>query len=364
MLKIAIVVGTRPNFVKITRFKTLAEKSGVQVILIHTGQHYDRSMAGVFFDQFGARPDFFLEISPAASGVRLGEMISKLSATFDTIRPDYVVAVGDVDSTLACALASNKQGCRLIHLESGLRSFDPTMPEEVNRIIVDGLADLLLVTEESGVANLRREGRSDDQIFLVGNTMIDTLVHFEAEIGQSPVVSNLQLTNAPFILTTFHRPALVDVEKGVSFLSQLLVRLSENYQVVLPLHPRTSAAMKRFEQFKKLERHPSLILTEPLGYFEFQKLIKQADLVITDSGGIQEETTFRQRPCLTLRPNTERPITITQGTNTLIKEDVTSIMHLIEEIQGNRYKKGAIPPLWDGHATERCLEVILNDYRK
>lgn len=363
-LKVAIIVGTRPNFIKITRFKALGEKLGIEVVLIHTGQHFDHNMAGVFFEQFGVEPDLFLDVERSEPGSRLGEALLKLSEVFQKLQPDYVIAVGDVDSTLACSLAANKQACRLVHLESGLRSFDRSMPEEINREITDKLADILLVTEESGMRHLLAEGKSDDQIHFVGNTMIDTMVHFEKEIDQSPIVDDLKLEEGQYILATFHRPALVDTEEGVLFLTDLVESLTKRHPLVLPLHPRTKKAMERFGSFDRFMDIKSLVITEPMGYFEFQSLIKRAAYIVTDSGGIQEETTFRQLPCLTVRPNTERPVTITSGTNTLVTTNVDEILALADSIDAGGYKTGVVPPLWDGHATERCLQVLVEDFKK
>jgi UDP-N-acetylglucosamine 2-epimerase (non-hydrolysing) len=267
---------------------------------------------------------------------------------------------GDVNSTLAGAVAANKMNIPLIHLESGLRSFDKKMPEEHNRIVADNLSDICLVTEPSGIENLQKEGLQAS-IFHVGNTMIDTLVKFEPQIEASNIMQVLGLTPKSYILCTFHRPSNVDDEQQLIKLVSLLETLAQFQTVVIPLHPRTLKMMGNWSLDSRLKQNSNIKITEPLGYFEFQKLIKESTVVITDSGGIQEETTFRQIPCLTLRENTERPVTITEGTNTLMKFDETEILNYVDSIIKGTYKKGTIPQFWDGHTTERIFE-FLNRY--
>jgi len=356
--QLAIVVGTRPNFVKVTRFKPLSEAYGIAVTLIHTGQHHDHDMAGVFLDQFGLVPDHFLGIAPSNAAARLGDTISALGALWTESRPDMVMAVGDVDAALACALAADKLGIPLVHLESGLRSFDLGMPEERNRIITDRLASLLLITEASGMVHLANEGIGQERMRFVGNTMIDTLVAFEPRVNESSIADVLGIRSVPFGLATFHRPALVDEADGLLFLRDLLAAITSHGRVVLPLHPRTRERLQTAGLLGGLESDPAIVVTPPLGYFDFQHLIKHSKWVVTDSGGIQEETTFRGVPCLTMRPNTERPVTLTDGTNTLVDRDLDQIDTLLKHINDGVYKTGAIPELWDGHATERCLEAI------
>ncbi len=358
MKKIYILIGTRPNFIKVTRFKELSAQYNCEVKIIHTGQHFDANMADVFFEQFGLQPDYFLNVGGFSPNAQVAQIMLKLEELFIVIgKPDYFMVPGDVNSTLAGAIAANKMNIPLIHLESGLRSFDKKMPEEHNRIVADNLSDICLVTEPSGIANLQKEGLQA-AIFLVGNTMIDTLVKFEPKIEDSTILEVLGLTSKSYILCTFHRPSNVDDEQQLVKLVSLLETLARIQPVVVPLHPRTLKMIANWKLHSQLKQNPNIKITEPLGYFEFQKLIKESTVVITDSGGIQEETTFRQIPCLTLRENTERPVTITEGTNTLVKFEESEIVAYIESIMNGTYKKGAIPQFWDGHTTERILEVL------
>lgn len=356
--KIYILVGTRPNFIKVTRFKALAELHNMEVKLIHTGQHFDRNMADVFFSQFNLVPDYFLNIGGLTAVQQIGEIILRLEKLIDEIgKPDYFIVPGDVNSTLAGAIFANKTGIKLVHLESGLRSNDRLMPEEHNRILTDNLADICFVTEQSGIDNLTNEN-STAQVHLVGNTMIDTLVHFETQINESPILEELKLSPKEFILATFHRPSNVDGKIQLTKLVELMEWLTTFKKVVLPIHPRTKSKLVEFGLFDRLHRSDKIVLTEPLGYFSFQRLIKDSFAVITDSGGIQEETTYRQVPCLTLRENTERPITLTKGTNTLVTFDLKQIGELMDQILNGTYKVGVIPELWDGNTTERILRIL------
>ncbi len=359
---IYIVVGTRPNFIKVTQFKSQAEKiGGVEIKIIHTGQHYDAKMADVFFQQFRLEPDYYLNIKPASPNTQMAEIMIRLEQLIlEKGKPDLLIVVGDVNSTLAAAITANKMGLPLAHLESGLRSLDRTMPEEINRLLTDEISDFYFVTEESGIENLLKEGKPENKIHFVGNTMIDTLVAFERDIDSSDIIDQLSLKSCDYVLMTMHRPATVDDKKGLSKLLEILKEISAYYKVVFPIHPRTANRMKEFgldEAFNSLE---NLVFTEPLDYFNFQKLIKESGIVITDSGGIQEETTFLKKPCLTLRPNTERPVTCKIGTNTLLDLDTDQIIKYVKQVKTGEYKKGEVPKFWDGKATERILLKILN----
>jgi UDP-N-acetylglucosamine 2-epimerase (non-hydrolysing) len=360
-MKLLIIIGTRPNFIKVTQFKKVAASmNDMHVEIVHTGQHYDQKMSGVFFDQFNLQPDYMLSLRGDTPVEQFGNMITDLGALMGEVNPDAVIVPGDVNSTLAGALAANRREIPLYHLESGLRSFDRNMPEEINRILVDQITDLFFVTEASGMKHLKAEGldvKNDKECaHLVGNTMIDTLVAYDDEIAASPILSELGLINEAFILITMHRPSNVDVREGIFFISQLLQAVAANNKVVFPIHPRTRKQCESFDFWKLLSDNDQIIMTDPLDYFAFQKLIAHAEAVITDSGGIQEETTFRQVPCITLRPNTERPITVEVGTNHLITEwDVEQVLLALKNP-----KKGSIPPMWDGRATERIMELIVN----
>lgn len=358
MKRILIVVGTRPNFIKVTQFRKVAKDfPELNIKIAHTGQHFDKNMAEVFFEQFKLRPDYFLEIDPKSPLSQMAEIMINLEHLIDnTFQPDLIITPGDVNSTLAVAMVANKKGIKLAHLESGLRSGDRNMPEEINRILTDEISDYYFVTEKSGEENLEKEDKQG-QIFMVGNTMIDTLVAFEKEIAQSNIIRDLGVST-DFALMTIHRPSNVDNRLGLENLIELLQRLAESMQIVFPIHPRTRKNIEKFDLSKEFEQVPNVILTEALGYFEFQHLVKNCLVVITDSGGIQEETTFRQVPCLTLRDSTERPITTEVGSNTLTTFDVDAIMKMIQKIKEGSYKKGKIPPMWDGEATRRILEVV------
>lgn len=361
MKKLLIVVGTRPNFIKVTQFKKIADKhfpEKFEIKIVHTGQHYDDKMADVFFRQFELVPDYFLDIPPLSPNNQMAEVMIRLEPIIDEYSPDAIVVTGDVNSTFASSLTANKMNIPLAHVESGLRSCDRSMPEEINRILTDEISDYLFITEQSGIDNLKKEGKKEDQLFFVGNTMIDTMVAFEDKIEQSPILEKLDLESGAFVLMTMHRPATVDHKKELTKLVRLIEDVTDLYKIVFPIHPRTVNKLKDFDLYERVENNQRLLLTEPMDYFSFQKLIAECKFVLTDSGGIQEESTFRQVPCLTLRPNTERPSTIQIGTNTLVPFDLEEIKKLICSIEKGQYKKGQIPPKWDGKATHRILETL------
>lgn len=359
-MNVLIVIGTRPNFIKVTQFKKLASNySSIDLKIVHTGQHYDDKMADVFFKQFNLIPDYFLNISQGSPNSQIAEIMQKLEQLIlNDYKPDLLIVVGDVNSTLAATITANKMGIKLAHIESGLRSFDETMPEEHNRIITDKLSNLFFITEQSGYDNLIKEGVNADKLVFVGNTMIDTMVAFEKDIDSSNVLNQYELTKYDFVLMTMHRPATVDNYEELHKLYTLIEDLTIKYKVFFPIHPRT---LKRIEEFglkDKFLTNPKIILAEPLDYFGFQKLVKECKFIITDSGGIQEESTFLGKPCLTLRPNTERPVTVTEGTNTLVPFEVDIIKNFVSQIESGIYKKGKVPKLWDGKSTERILNYL------
>lgn len=359
--KVLIVIGTRPNFIKVTRFKEVAKKyAELELKIVHTGQHYDDKMADVFFKQFKLTPDYFLNVSPGSPNSQIAEIMIKLEGLIKTeFTPDLVVAVGDVNSTLAASLTANKMNIKLAHLESGLRSFDNTMPEEHNRIITDKLADLFFVTEPSGIKHLEEEGIDEKRILFSGNTMIDTLVAFQKQIDDSLILEQLSLAKSSYVLMTMHRPATVDDRLGLEKLHEIIVFVAKRNKIVFPIHPRTLSKMDEFGMKHLFVNNPNLKLVEPLDYFAFQKLVKECTYIITDSGGIQEESTFVSKPCLTLRPNTERPVTVSEGTNTLVPFELEVVKKLVEQIESGKYKKGTIPENWDGYSTERIVEKIV-----
>ncbi|MBL7884166.1 MAG: UDP-N-acetylglucosamine 2-epimerase (non-hydrolyzing) [Bacteroidia bacterium] len=361
-----IVVGTRPNFIKVTQFKKESLRfPDMDVKIVHTGQHYDAKMADVFFKQFNLIPDFFLNITSGSPNNQIAQIIIKLEElVLNTYQPDLIVVVGDVNSTFAAALVANKLSIKLAHLESGLRSHDKTMPEEHNRILTDAVTDYYFITEQSGMDNLKREGKGESQLFFVGNTMIDTMVAYSAEINQSLILSELSVEEKKYVLMTMHRPATVDNENGLKKLITLINALTKKYKVVFPIHPRTLKNAEKMNLLHFFTENKQLVITEPLDYFSFQKLIAKSKFIITDSGGIQEESTFLKVPCLTLRPNTERPITSEIGTNTLVPFEISDINKYIDTIENLTYKKGLIPPFWDGKATHRIVELIANKILK
>jgi UDP-N-acetylglucosamine 2-epimerase (non-hydrolysing) len=357
--KILLVVGTRPNFVKITQFrKCIAKYPDLLLIIVHTGQHSDVQMSDVFFRQFELQPDHFLNISNISVNRQMAEIMIGLEEVIMVNKPHLVVVVGDVNSTFAACLTAHKLKVATAHLESGLRSFDRTMPEEINRILTDELSDYYFVSEQSGWDNLIKEGKKPESIFYVGNTMIDSMVAYDDKINASDVLEELEIIDKPFILMTIHRPATVDDNGELLKLLNIIRYLAKKYTIVFPVHPRTISNLKKYGVYNDFEEIKNLILIQPLDYFGFQKLIKACKLVLTDSGGIQEESTFRLKPCITLRNNTERPSTIELGTNTLVDFNFENIRNIIEDIESGNYKSGAVPPKWDGMATERIAGVL------
>jgi len=360
-MKIYILIGTRPNFIKVTQFKKGAAKNtNLEIKIIHTGQHYDHKMADVFFEQFGMDPDYFLNTPPGSPNSQMAEIMLRLEVLLEDIgKPDVLLVPGDVNSTLAGALTAEKLGIKLGHIESGLRSFDRTMPEEINRILTDQISDYYFVTEQSGLDHISSE-KLHGKAFFVGNTMIDTLVHFDKEIDKATILEDYMLVKGEYILMTMHRPATVDSLEGLIKLKNLIIELTKQNKVLFPIHPRTKSRMDQFGIWDSIANLENLVNLGPVDYFGFQKAVKHAKVIITDSGGIQEESTYRKVPCLTLRPNTERPSTITVGSNTLVNFDFKEISSLISKIERGEYKVGKIPPLWDGHATDRIIKELVS----
>ena len=357
MKKILICVGTRPNFIKVTRFKNLASKYDLEIKLLHTGQHFDHLMSKVFFDELGLdKPDIYLNAQGNSQIEMMADIMIKFERELKSYVPDFVLVPGDVNSSLACAIVASRNNIKVGHIESGLRSFDRNMPEEINRILIDDLSDLFFVTEQSGIDHLLKENKTEDNIHFVGNTMIDSLVNFRKAIDSSKILSTLNASNE-YGLMTFHRPSNVDYLDNLKELIKTISLCSKDLQIILPLHPRTKKSIINNNLWDAINNIENLIITDSLGYLDFMHLVYNSQIVITDSGGIQEETCFLQIPCLTVRENTERPITISMGSNELIKLNSKLIHHkMIDKLQSN--KKGSIPPLWDGFATERIMEVL------
>lgn len=355
-----VVVGTRPNFIKITQFEKelSACPNEFEFYLVHTNQHYDKNMSDVFFSQLNIKNPISLNISPTTPASQIGQTMIELEKTINTIKPDALVVVGDVNSTLAGAIVGNKTNTKLFHLESGLRSYDNEMPEEINRIITDLITDDFFVTEQSGYDNLINAGKDKKNIHFVGNTMIDTLVAFDSQIQKDNILNELGIEEKSYVLMTMHRPSNVDTKERLHILLDIINKVSEKSYLVLPIHPRTKNSFILHGLMNELTNNNKVIITEALNYLSFQKLISACKYVLTDSGGIQEETTFRQVPCLTLRENTERPSTITIGSNELVEYNFNAVAEKINQIENGTYKKGKIPPLWDGQATKRIVDVF------
>lgn len=361
--KVVVVVGTRPNFIKITQLEKEFQKfhNKFDYILVHTGQHFDKKMSSVFFDQLLLmKPTYHLGVQEKTRALNIEKMIDSVGDVLQTERPDLIIVVGDVDSTYAAAKAAKKLKIKIAHLESGLRSFDNEMPEEVNRIAVDRISDLFFVTEESGLTNLANEGVDSEKIHFVGNTMIDTLINFDQEIKQDDILNRLGLIDEKYVLITMHRPKNVDNENSLRLILELISELTTKLKVVIPIHPRTLKNITLFGLEGLIENNKNLHLLGPIEYLAFQNLILNATLVMTDSGGIQEETTYRKVPCLTIRENTERPSTIDMGSNELVELNKALILSKVNAICDAMNVDSKIPPLWDGKATQRIVS-ILND---
>ena len=362
MKKIISVVGARPNFMKIAPIHRafLKYRDSLQHLIVHTGQHYDQAMSKVFFEDLELpNPNMYLGVGSESHAQQTAKIMVEFEKVAVEQAPDLVIVVGDVNSTLACSLVATKMGIRVAHVEAGLRSFDRTMPEEINRLVTDALSDFLFVSEPSGVQNLRREGVAAEKIFHVGNVMIDSLVHYREKARMSEVPKALGLTPRQYILVTIHRPSNVDHKDDLARMFGVLRRLAERTTVVFPIHPRTRKMLSEFGMEESTRGIRNLILTDPLGYLDFLSLMDSAALLVTDSGGIQEETTYLQVPCLTLRDNTERPITVEVGTNQLCRNDLNVVVSKSNEILDGKAKHGKVPELWDGKASERITDILM-----
>ena len=355
-MKILHVVGARPNFMKAAPvIFALRDGTTVSQALVHTGQHYDRNMSAVFFDELGIpEPDFNLGVGSGSQAAQTAEVMIRIEKVFAATDPDLVLVYGDVNSTVAAGLVAVKLGIRLGHIEAGLRSGDLSMPEEINRLVTDQISDLHFTPSADADENLIREGVAKDRIHCVGNCMIDTVVRLLGR-AKRPLIDNFAL-DQPFVLVTLHRPSNVDDPDMLRKLMVALSQICEQLPVVFPIHPRTRHRLETLSIHAQNEGRMALV--EPLGYLEFLWLQRHAKLVLTDSGGIQEETTYLQVPCLTLRENTERPITVEQGTNILVGQDMARLLDEVNRILNGHKKEGVVPPLWDGHAGERIAQIV------
>lgn len=352
IMKITCVAGARPNFMKVKPILDALEAVGHETELVHTGQHYDAAMSDIFFTDLGLRqPDVHLGVGSGSHAEQTARVMVAFEKHLEGRHPDWVVVLGDVNSTMACALVAAKAHCRVAHVEAGLRSGDWTMPEEVNRVVTDRVSNLLLAPSDDAVDHLRLEGFADDRIALVGNVMIDTLMANVDRARNQPVLHQLGLEPGGYGLLTLHRPSNVDDPEVLGGLIEAVNKIAVELPIVFPAHPRT------ISQLPAGSLHQQVIVIEPLGYLDFLALQDGARLVLTDSGGIQEETTVLGVPCLTLRNNTERPITITEGTNQLVGTDPVRIVHVAQKVLAEGVAPRR-PALWDGKAGARCVEAI------
>jgi len=358
-VRVLAVVGARPNFVKIAPILAeLAEYPYVSTTLVHTGQHYDAQMSDAFFANLEIpRPDVNLKVQSSSAVTQIADIMTRLEPVVDRARPDVVVVVGDVNSTVAAALTAVKLGRRVAHVEAGLRSFDRSMPEEVNRVLTDAVSDLLFTTEAAANDNLAREGVSGDKVHFVGNVMIDTLFRYRERARESDVLPRLRLESRGYAALTLHRPSNVDDEGTLGLLLGAVARIQGEIAVVFPVHPRTRRRLEALTGV--LPPMPGLRLVDPLPYLDFLELMANARCVLTDSGGIQEETTALGIPCLTLRHNTERPITVTRGTNRVVGTEPDAIYESWREIAEGKWPGGELPELWDGKAAVRVVRALL-----
>lgn len=356
---IAVIAGARPNFMKVAPLLAELNHRNIPAQLVHTGQHYDKNMSAVFFKELDIpEPDIDLGVGSGSHARQTADIMVRFEEYCLREKPAWILVVGDVNSTVACSLVAAKLGIKVCHLEAGLRSRDWSMPEEINRVVTDRLSDLLLTPSPDGNENLIAEGVPVERIKLVGNIMIDTLFNLLPKAENSKIHSVLGVTSGEYALVTLHRPSNVDTPESLGSMVEILVEISRKTQIVLPLHPRTRNKANEFGYLGTLESNQNIILAEPLGYIDFLALSSNAALVMTDSGGLQEETTALGVPCLTLRENTERPITITQGTNQLVGTDKGKILDAALSILDCNKIEKRCPPMWDGKTAKRCVDEI------
>ncbi len=358
MKTVLCVVGARPNYMKIGPVIAALTAAGLRAPLLHTGQHYDEAMNDRFFTDLGLpRPDVNLEVGSGTHAVQTAEIMRRFEPVLDQFAPDAVLVVGDVNSTIACALVAAKKGIKVIHVEAGLRSYDRAMPEEVNRVLTDQISDMLFTTERSALPNLEREGIDPARVFFVGNVMIDTLKsHIDHAVPAEKTLAGSGFADG-YTLVTLHRPSNVDDPAVLARLVDCLAAISADTPVVFAIHPRTRARIEAAGLMTTLSG-PRFVLLPPQGYLQMLGLMQSARVVITDSGGLQEETTALGVPCLTVRENTERPITIHEGTNTLVGVDADAIMAAFHDVLATGGKAGRAPEFWDGHAALRIAEIV------
>ena len=354
------VVGARPNYMKMAPIWRALTKAGMTTHWVHTGQHYDAALSEQFFHDLEIpEPDTHLGVGSGSHAEQTARVLERVAPVIESFAPDLVLVGGDVNSTLACTLAAVKLGVPVGHVEAGLRSGDRTMPEEINRVLTDAVSDLLFTTSREAGDHLIAEGRPRDSIHFVGNSMIDTLRRFEPAAAALSTLDDLGVQPGTYLLGTLHRPSNVDEPEDLERILHLLEETSGRLRVLLPLHPRTRTRLESFGLWRRLEGLHAVDALPPLGYLEFLALMRSARVVLTDSGGVQEETTALGVPCLTLRPNTERPVTVTDGTNLLVSVETPRILQALDDLLAGRLAAGArIPELWDGRAGLRIAERI------
>lgn len=359
MKKVISVVGARPNFMKIAPIHKAFKKYENEVthLICHTGQHYDEKMSKIFFEDLELpQPDFYLGVGSGSHAEQTAKVMVEFEKILIQEKPDMVLVVGDVNSTIACSLTAKKLHVKVVHVEAGLRSFDMEMPEEVNRILTDRISDYLFITEKSGLENLKKEGVPDNKVFFVGNVMIDSLAYYLPKSDKSEIHNELGVSKGDYVLITLHRPSNVDTKESLEKLTHFLNTLSKKRKVIFPVHPRTKNNLSKFNLLETLDSQ--IILTDPIGYIDFQALTKSAELVVTDSGGIQEETTYLGVQCITLRTSTERPSTVDVGTNQLIGVDLEKAEAACLDVLSGNKKVGVVPEHWDGNAAERIVKIL------
>lgn len=380
-MKLISIAGARPNFMKLASIAEAVQnyntekpdfyREPIEHIIVHTGQHYDEKMSQSFFNDLGIpKPSINLEVGSASHAAQTSEIMRKFENVLLHDTPDVLLVVGDVNSTIACALVAAKiqypAGHHLnrpiiVHVEAGLRSFDRQMPEEINRILTDSLSDYLFITEKSAIQNLQQEGHPPEKVHFVGNVMIDTLKRHLEKAEESTLINQLGLSQ-PYGLITLHRPSNVDKPELLQSLTECFIDISQKIKLIFPIHPRTKNNLANFGLLPLLNDAENIMLLDPLGYLDFLNLINHATLILTDSGGIQEETTYLGIPCVTLRENTERPVTIEEGTNYLIGTSADKIRETVDLILQGKGKKNTIPAKWDGRAGERIIRILVKDF--
>ncbi|TWT81136.1 UDP-2,3-diacetamido-2,3-dideoxy-D-glucuronate 2-epimerase [Planctomycetes bacterium CA13] len=364
-INLACVVGARPNFMKMAPLLRALKATGrAKCTLIHTGQHYDKTLSDIFFEQLDIpKPDVSLDVGSGTQASQTAKILERIEPVLQAGcggQPfDYLVVVGDVNSTMAAAIAAAKLGIKVAHVEAGLRSFDRAMPEEINRIVTDSISDLLLVSDPIGIEHLKREGHPDSAIHLVGNLMIDTLFHSLTKAKATSTLADSGLDKGGYGVVTLHRPSNVDDKNTLTGILQVLHQVSDQLPMVFPIHPRTLARIESFGLRPLIDNASGIKVMPPLGYLEFLSLTSSAKVIVTDSGGLQEESTVLSVPCLTMRENTERPITVTQGSSTLVGNDAKLLEEQLQLVLEGKYDVGKCPEEWDGKAAGRIAAILI-----